>query len=180
MIPVLTTTINLLICCSLYQTIAGVPVTSNVTSGNVSDKAQARSTRQASQCQDELETLKSNKFSSSSSGLRFAPGNLPFGRNCSDWCIKNLRCAAAVFTVTYSNKKHTKCTYSVNKATQSSVAYLRGNHIYYRVIFRCPKHYRCSDTPCQNGATCIDEKAGGRGVTCVCADDWKSWFCEKR
>ena len=175
MIPVLTTTIILLLCC-FYQTIAGVPVTSNVISGNVSDNARARSTRQASQCQDELETLKSYTFSSNSSRLKWLKGHIPFARNCSDLCIKILSCAAVVFTVTPTN---TICVYSANNTTHSSVATL-GNHVYYRVIFRCPKHYRCSDTPCQNGATCIDAKAGGRGVTCVCADGWISWFCEKR
>ena len=175
MIPVLNTTIILLLCC-LYQTIAGVPVTSNVISRNVSDKARARSTRQASQCQDELETLKSYTFSSNSSRLHWLQGNVPFARNCSDWCIKIVSCVAVVYTVTPTD---TKCVYSDNKTTHSSVA-TRGNHVYYRVIFRCPKHYRCSDTPCQNGATCIGSKTSFRGVTCVCADGWISWFCEKR
>ena len=101
--------------------------------------------------------------------------------NCSDWCMKTPRCVGAVFSYWFNEfGRHTSCTYSDDKATLTLKPSTSSNDVYYGVIYRCPKHYRCSDAPCQNGATCINANAGDRGVTCVCADGWKSWFCEKR
>ena len=175
MIPVLTTVVILFLYCSLFQTNADGPVTSKDTSGDVSDNARARSIRQIRMCQDEFETLKSTSYSIEARGHKLADGNFNVPRQCLDWCMQELRCVSAVHirgdtmdqSVCYYTETPTTTENSLNMCT------------YFRIIFRCPKHYRCRDTPCLNGATCINATTSGRGVTCICADGWKSWFCEK-
>ena len=139
MIPVLTTTIILLLRSSLYQTNADGHVTSNVTSGDVSDKARARSTRQASQCQDQIQTVLNEQFSESSGGLRYAKGDVKSEGNCSDWCMKTPRCVDAdadVFSYWFNEfGRHTSCTYSDDKDTLTLKPSTSSNDVYYSVIY---------------------------------------------
>ena len=178
MIPVLTTAVILLLYCSLFQTNADGHVTSNDPSGDVSDKARARSIRQIPMCQDEFETLKNTAYSTQAGYSKRADGNVSVPRQCLDWCMQNVNCVSAMHTKG-AIMDMSMCFYTETLTTIKTATSLSRN-TYFKIIFRCPKHYRCRDTPCQNGATCINATTSGRGVTCICADGWKSWFCEKR
>ncbi|KAI0222712.1 hypothetical protein LSAT2_026048 [Lamellibrachia satsuma] len=64
---------------------------------------------------------------------------------CSDWCLTNVRCAAA-----YWLPSSDRCLYTTDPTHRT-----RGLNgaTYYKIILRCPKHYACKDRPCQRG-TC--------------------------
>ena len=180
MIPVLTTAVMLLLYCSVFQTNADGPVTSNDTSGDVSDKARARSMRQIPMCQDEFETLKFRGFTSNTNAIRYATGNFTVARQCIDWCMQNVHCVSVEHFSNRLSSFGSTCRYTDYATKDVQTPKFEHLYTYFRVIVRCPKHFRCRDTMCQNGATCINAKAGGRGVTCTCADGWTSWFREKR
>ena len=168
-------TATILLCCTLCHTkhtSADYHVTPGVNSDIESDKARTRSWRQTTRCRDSTERKANIIFTR---GQQTVPStNIVTANQCADWCLKNVRCIAAV-----SRGVQCEYTFDVNHESGSGVIYGIIS-TYFKVILRCPKHYRCSNNPCRNGATCTSAGLGAVGITCICAGGWKSWFCEKR
>ena len=168
-------TATILLCCTLCHTkhtSADYHVTPGVNSDIESDKARTRSWRQTTRCRDSTERKANIIFTR---GQQTVPStNIVTANQCADWCLKNVRCIAVV-----SRGVQCEYTFDVNHGSGSGVIYGIIS-TYFKVILRCPKHYRCSNNPCRNGATCTSAGLGAVGITCICAGGWKSWFCEKR
>ena len=50
------------------------------------------------------------------------------------------------------------------------------NHILQRNMYIfCSDIKECISSPCQHGATCVDDV---NGYSCICADGWTGVFCE--
>ena len=90
---------------------------------------------------------------------------------CKNWCLRHIDCTG------YNIYPHIGiCNYSISNS-EELVNYTHRDATYYRVIYRCPDFYQCSDRPCQNGATC---ETMFRGIRCFCATGWWGWFCETK
>ena len=90
---------------------------------------------------------------------------------CKYWCLQHINCTG------YNVYPHTDiCNYSISNS-EELVNYTHTGATYYRVIYRCPDFYQCSDRPCLNGATC---ETMFRGIRCFCATGWWGWFCETK
>ena len=91
-------------------------------------------------------------------------------RNAEVHCLENYLCTTYVFinnTIMYSTSAKLHFIPQPNVST-------------YEIRFRCPRHQRCSNLPCNNGSTCVDLTSDGTGVECICDGSWKGWYCELR
>ena len=101
---------------------------------------------------------------------RNAVHEISAGQSASTWC-----------------KEHTNCTgYVVNGSdifysTSTNHSFINDlDGVYTYTFFRCPIRFICSDTPCNNGGTCVPPSASGRNsLRCDCTPQWIGWFCER-
>ena len=174
MVRVLSTVVPvLLLCrwCQLGYTKTAAPVASSATVAvYASDTHLPRRRRQTTECEDVVEEKKATTIKGEADKVDVSSVNA-----CKDYCITTVICNAVVY-----DRSTDKCVFAVSDDTTTLTGDSVSTTIYFKVAYRCPIHYRCSNTPCKNGATCKPAASGGVGVECVCAAGWKSWFCEER
>ena len=83
--------------------------------------------------------------------------------------------------------RHTPCTGYVLKSgklffsTSTNRSFINDTLAFtYTVSLRCPKRFRCSDSPCKNEGTCVPSPASGHdSLRCRCHHQWTGWYCEQ-
>ena len=91
--------------------------------------------------------------------------------NAREKCLANRHCYGYVVKpneVLYSQTSGTTLLDSYDDSTT------------FVIIFRCPRHNRCSRWPCKNGGSFRDLYVRSVGMECTCGDYWKGWYCETR
>ena len=83
--------------------------------------------------------------------------------------------------------RHTQCTGYVEKdgraffSISTNQSFINDTlAITYTVSLRCPKRFRCTDSPCKNEGTCVPPPASGHdSLRCRCHHQWTGWYCER-
>ena len=106
------------------------------------------------ECRDNV-LLENNKKNNKATRFR---NNLP-EQDCRSWCVQDITC---VSVYAYSNNR---CARS--DSTDEELVTDAGS-TFYKVVFRCPKHFACRDNACKNGASCKKLGNIAVGIECVC------------
>ena len=135
---------------------------------HVSDKNLPRRRRQTTECEDVVEEKNATTLREHSHDW-----SIITMQTCKHFCLSQITCRAAVYA-------KGNCTLGVSDESSTVTGNATSTTTYFKVVYRCPRHFRCSHTPCKNGATCKTIATEGVGIECVCAAGWKSWFCEEK
>ena len=85
------------------------------------------------------------------------------------WCMTKPKCTGYVF-------KGGKIFYS----TSTNRSLVNDSGALTFLFFRCPISFRCSDSPCNNGGTCVPPSMSGHNsLRCRCPPQWTGWYCER-
>ena len=135
---------------------------------HVIEKLPPRRRRQTAECEDVVEEKKATTIQGKSQNTSATDVQA-----CKAHCLRTITCRAAVYA-------KGKCAYGVSDESSTVTGKDASTTTYFKVVYRCPRYYRCQQSPCKNGATCKTIASEGVGIECVCAAGWKSWFCEEK
>ena len=90
--------------------------------------------------------------------------------DCRSWCVRDVTC---VSVYAYGRSGCGRSDTPDEELVRHSGA------TFYKVVFRCPKHFTCNDTACKNGASCKLLGITAVGTECICAGGYTGWFCEE-
>ena len=170
----LSTVVSVFLLCCLCQLRCtkdvGPPVArSSVTFAvHVSETHLHRRRRQTTECEDVFEEKNATTIKGHSQNV-----SVISMQACKHSCIRTITCRAAVYD-------KGKCAHGVSNESSTVTGNDASTTTYFKVVYRCPRYYRCNQSPCKNGATCKPTASEGVGVECVCVAGWKSWFCEEK
>ena len=179
MVRVLSTVVPVLLLCCWCQlgctkAVAPVAMRSVTIAVYVSDIHIPRSRRNTTECEDvfvekNATTIKGEKQNVTVSSVQA----------CKKFCLSLVRPSRTCTAVVYRYASG-YCAYAVAYKTSTVTGNAASTTTYFKVAYRCPRYYLCSQFPCKNGATCKPVASEGVGVECVCAGGWKNWFCEEK
>ena len=173
MVRVLSTVVPVLLLCCWYQlgctkAVAPVARSSVTVAMYVSEIHRSRRRRQTTECEDVFVEKKATTIKGEAETV-----NVSSVQACKKFCLRTHICRAVVYA-------SGKCAYAVADELSKVTGNDASTTTYFKVAYRCPRHFQCSNFPCKNGATCKHVASGVVGVECVCVAGWKSWFCEEK
>ena len=173
MVRVLSTVVPVLLLCCWYQlgctkAVAPVARSSVTVAMYVSEIHRSRRRRQTTECEDVFVEKKATTIKGEAETV-----NVSSVQACKQFCLRTHICRAVVYA-------SGKCAYAVADELSKVTGNDASTTTYFKVAYRCPRHFQCSNFPCKNGATCKHVASGVVGVECVCVAGWKSWFCEEK